>query len=604
MADGLREQEKGELPFTSRTNLQDNKDSKHALRHCVIFILLIYVAFHYDLGGLSKYLSNLHQAYHSIEPVGTVKWETCTYPDTLHNAVCGYIIVPKDYFNASAGTAKIALSKLKATGDRLGTVLYNPGGPGGKAKSLIARRGDFVQIQIGTRYDIIGFDPRGVGETEPTVRCFDNNFTHADFKRNTVLERSYDFATNQSYDEMRDLIIEQEKESDVLVRTQFSRCVKKLGEDLKYMGTSTVVRDIDFITRTLEGEDALINYYGGSYGSILGQYLVNMLPDRVGRVGIDAIADATLWSTKPPYQWYDQWLNQSEKAYNVFLSHCFDAGHEACPLVISGDESPSDIDLRLEAFHDSLFYEPLAVPDAIQPGVLTAGRSRLYITIALEIPGIWPKVAKEFAEAIAGNGTGLLNGISWWNNLIYTDMERIAITCNDVKPFPSPSTEEIVDGYLNVYHKVSRFVFGVVTSEPDAGCQYWPYTPPERFDGPWNHTLRNPMLIISSTADPVTPAGKQVDELMGSSSRLLLHDNPGHAGFAVPSLCLTKHTTAYFEEGILPPEGTICPLDVPLFPNGTNSLSAEGMSIEDSLKLEKLWRFRLILEAARRGLDF
>lgn len=115
------------------------------------------------------------------------------------------------------------------------------------------------------------------------------------------------------------------------------------------------------------------------------------------------------------------------------------------------------------------------------------------------MPTIWPKVAKEFAEAIFGNATALLNGISWWNNLIYTDLERIAITCNDVKPFPPPSVEEVADTYLNVYYNVSRFVFGVVTSEPDAGCQYWPFTPPERFDGPWNHTLQTPMLIISST---------------------------------------------------------------------------------------------------------
>ena len=123
----------------------------------------------------------------------------------------------------------------------------------------------------------------------------------------------------------------------------------------------------------------------------------------------------------------------------------------------------------------------------------------VYLTIALELPSIWPKVAKEFADAISGNGTSLMNGISWWNNLIYTDMERIAITCNDVKPFKPPSIEEVVDSYLEVYYNVSRFVFGVVTSEPDAGCQYWPYTPPERFDGPWNRTLKNPMLIISST---------------------------------------------------------------------------------------------------------
>ena len=92
----------------------------------------------------------------------------------------------------------------------------------------------------------------------PAVRCFDDSFTHADFKRNTVLERSYDFASNQSYDDLRRHIVTQERESDVLVRTEYARCVKKLGEDLKYMGTSTVVRDMDFITKALEGKDALM----------------------------------------------------------------------------------------------------------------------------------------------------------------------------------------------------------------------------------------------------------------------------------------------------------------------------------------------------------
>ena len=73
-----------------------------------------------------------------------------------------------------------------------------------------------------------------------------------------MLERSYDFASNQSYDDLRKHIVTQERESDVLVRTEYARCVKKLVEDLKYMGTSTVVRDMDFITKALEGKDALM----------------------------------------------------------------------------------------------------------------------------------------------------------------------------------------------------------------------------------------------------------------------------------------------------------------------------------------------------------
>ena len=92
----------------------------------------------------------------------------------------------------------------------------------------------------------------------PAVRCFGDHFTYSDFKRNTVLERSYDFASNQTFDAIRDLITEEERQVEALMRTAFSQCIETMGNELRYMGTSTVVRDIDFITRTLEGEDTLM----------------------------------------------------------------------------------------------------------------------------------------------------------------------------------------------------------------------------------------------------------------------------------------------------------------------------------------------------------
>ncbi|CAL1709998.1 unnamed protein product [Somion occarium] len=498
------------------------------------------------------------------EPVGTIVWNPCNEPDDLPGTDCGYIIVPKDYLNASAGTAKIALGRLKAESDRLGSILFNPGGPGATAKSVITKKGDRLQLRVGKRYDIIGFDPRGIGETIPAVRCFDDSFTYKDFQRNTILERSYEFASNQTREDIRKLLIHQESEVDALLRTQYARCAKKMADELRYMGTSTVVRDIDFISKTLEGEDALINFYGGSYGSVIGQYLVNMFPDRIGRVLIDAISDATLWSGTPPFRWYRQKLIYSEAVYNTFITECYQAGPHACALARDTDNCPADIDSRLEGFHDSLYYNPLAVPDAIEPGVLTVGRSRLYLTVALESPSSWPETAQLFNEAMTGNATNLLNTIH--ERSVPPDLARIAVTCNDVKPFPPPSTAELVDEYLYDYFNVTRFIFGILTTEPDAGCQYWPVTPPERFQGPWNHVLRNPILILTSAADPLTPAGKQVHEMLGSSSRLLIRSGPGHGSFSVPSLCVANFTTSFFERGILPPEGTVCPLEGPLFP--------------------------------------
>ena len=120
----------------------------------------------------------------------------------------------------------------------------------------------------------------------------------------------------------------------------------------------------------------------------------------------------------------------------------------------------------------------------------------MYLTISLERPSRWPAVAQLFNQAMSGNATELLNNIQQSGSTV--DLERSAVTCNDANPFLPPSIEELVDEYLFDYYNVSRFIFGILTSEPDAGCQYWPFTPPERFEGPWDHVLRNPILILSS----------------------------------------------------------------------------------------------------------
>ena len=107
----------------------------------------------------------------------------------------------------------------------------------------------------------------------------------------------------------------------------------------------------------------------------------------------------------------------------------------------------------------------------------------------------WGAAAADIALAINGDGTAIYDA----TQASYKDLERSAVSCNDNRPFAPPSPEEVVDELLYVYQNVSRFVFSTVTTEPDAGCQYWPVTPPERFQGPWNNALRNPILVMSNT---------------------------------------------------------------------------------------------------------
>lgn len=534
--------------------------------------------------------------------VGHVVWGSC---DTwsLPRAECGSIIVPLDYFDRDAGTASIALARYPASKTpKKGIVLFNPGGPGGSGKFFIARAGPALQAVVGEDYDVVGFDPRGIGESEPKTQCFDGDLSYTTFARNTILARSYDTASNLSLPEARDRLVIDYLEADALYHTQFDICRKTMGDKLKYMGTSTVVRDIDFITTQLEGPEAFINFYGFSYGTILGQYLVNMFPDRIGRVAIDGVADAVAWATKPYYTWYKDWLSSTTPAYDIFLTRCSEVGPAICPLAKKTGEDPSRIRDRIEVFVDGLYYKPIPVPFAGTPGVLTSGRARMYLLMALQRPSNWQVASAGLAQAIAGNGTFVMDA----TELVFgDDMARQAVSCNDNAPFKVPPAEEVVDALLDVFHNVSRLGLAVVTTEPDAGCQYWPVTPPERFQGPWNHTLSSPILILSNSADPVTPisSGKLVNKLLGSSSRLLVQDSPGHCTLALPSSCTLNATRSYFADGTLPAEGTVCKTDFPPF-SDPEELASAFASGEEGQRLEAQAQLEQILPLARRGLPF
>ena len=120
----------------------------------------------------------------------------------------------------------------------------------------------------------------------------------------------------------------------------------------------------------------------------------------------------------------------------------------------------------------------------------------VFLLMVLQRPSIWQEASVGLAQALAGSGGFVMDA----TDLTFGgDMARQAVSCNDNAPFKVPPAEEVVDALLDVFHNVSRLGLAVVTTEPDAGCQYWPVTPPERFQGPWNHTLSNPILILSNS---------------------------------------------------------------------------------------------------------
>ncbi|KAI0664136.1 TAP-like protein-domain-containing protein [Cubamyces menziesii] len=520
--------------------------------------------------------------------IGDIQWSPCTGdPDAVPGAECGFAIVPLDYFNAGAGVARIALGRYNATSStRKGSVFVNPGGPGAPGVALATESGPFFQQLIGEEYDIIGFDPRGIGQTQPATQCYPSPAARLAFIANTVLDRGYDVAPDLNDPFNRYHLIQTQRDADGLYKSQFEICGQTMGEGLRYMGTSTVVRDIDFITTLLDGKDALINFYGLSYGSAIGQYLVNMFPERVGHVVIDGVLDAVSWATVPSYKWERTFLVYTDDVYKLFMSECAKAGPSQCALAKAVNDTGEDILARVEDFVNNLYYEPLPVPSATAPGILTNGRARVYILNALISPTSWPDAAHDIAQALSGNGTAMLNADN--EGLQETkDLERSAVSCNDARPFAPPTPQQVIDEQLYDQAHVSRFSLATVTSEPDAGCQFWPVTSLERFQGPWNRTLKNPMLIISNTLDPATPltSGQRAQERQGNhSARLLIQDGPGHTSLALPSLCKSKAVRAYFVNDTLPAVGTICPVDASPFPNATANTQAMSQADQELLQ--------------------
>jgi pimeloyl-ACP methyl ester carboxylesterase len=137
-------------------------------------------------------------------------------------------------------------------------IIVNPGGPGMSGTKLATELGPYMHAMTGDDWDIIGFDPRGIGRSDPRISCFGKPSLYRLFKTNTVLERGLDIGVNLTDPETRKRLLRDVRETDALVRSQYELCAEAQPDQLKYVGTTNVVRDIDYITTLLEGEDALM----------------------------------------------------------------------------------------------------------------------------------------------------------------------------------------------------------------------------------------------------------------------------------------------------------------------------------------------------------
>jgi pimeloyl-ACP methyl ester carboxylesterase len=437
--------------------------------------------------------------------------------------------VPLDYAHPQGGTIGIAISRKAATGPglRIGSVLTNPGGPG--ASGIQFLRGEVTAMaNLNTRFDLIGFDPRGVGQSAP-VRCLDGAQEDAFNALDPVLDDP------------------DEKKAAIDADKNFADgCKRRSASVLPFIDTVSAAKDMDVIRDRLG--DQKLTFLGFSYGTFLGENYAHLFPTKVRALALDGVIDPTL---TPNDLLYAQ-LVGFEQNLQSFLSDCRarKAASSPCTYAQAGDPGTKLMDLM-----QRLDTTPLVVGNRS----LTRGLAVIGVLTPLYDPSTWPYLDQALTQADRGNGTLLMKFSDLYlgrkSDGTYDNQTdaNTAINCIDR---PVPSDVASYDALGPKFASASA-LFGPAFQYSNLICAYWPFKPKGKV-GPITADGAPPILLIGATGDPATPyAWAKAANSMLTGSVLLTREGNGHVSYD-KSACAKQAIDAYLIDLTLPPAGTVC----------------------------------------------
>ena len=337
---------------------------------------------------------------------------------------CAEAAMPLDYADPTGETVSIALEKRVADGDRIGTIFVNPGGPGGSGVEFVEQVEQTFRAPVLKRYDIVGFDPRGVGISDP-VDCYDT--------------RGMDefIGVDPSPDD------DAEEQEAIAATEQFSAaCLEETGDLLAHVSTIEVARDLD-VLRGVVGDDTL-TYYGASYGTTLGSTYAELFPDKAGRMVLDGATDPSLS------------VEESNKSQAAGFQRALEAYLDDC-LAVQGCPFEGDRDVALdkvEAFLEGLDENPLPTDDPDRP--LTESLGFFGIAVTLYDQESWQYLTQAFSEAFEGDGTTMLFLADFYfsrENGEFTDNSAEVIYAVNCLDNPLSLTPEEIEASLPEYEQ-------------------------------------------------------------------------------------------------------------------------------------------------------
>jgi pimeloyl-ACP methyl ester carboxylesterase len=452
-----------------------------------------------------------------------VAWSGCGSDE------CTRIEVPLDYADPAGDSIELAVLRRPASGDRIGSLLVNPGGPGVSGISYAQNAQYYFSQDVLDRYDIVGWDPRGAGAST-AVECL------TDAQTDVMIAAD---GTPDSPAEVRRL--------KNLYRGFTAGCERGSGDLLPHIGTFDSARDID-ILRAVLGERQT-DYFGASYGTELGATYADLFPERVGRMVLDGALDPAVSSEQLALGQ----LEGFQRAITAFVDDCIP--RDGCPLGPTREAAMQ----QLQDLFDQADAQPLP-SDSGRP--VTEALTQLGVIAAMynQSQG-WPTLRLALARAFSGDGTVLLALADSYSerNDDGTYASNVneafpAISCTD-RP-ESLTTREIVAS-LPTYRQVSP-LFGDWFAWSGAGCASWPVDKAS-FPRVLKAKGAAPIVVIGTTRDPATPyewAVSLADELQ--SGVLLSRDGDGHTAYASGNACIDTAVDRFLIDGVVPEDGTEC----------------------------------------------
>jgi pimeloyl-ACP methyl ester carboxylesterase len=442
---------------------------------------------------------------------------------------CARIRVPLDYAEPSGRQIDVAVVRLhRANSSASRPLLMDPGGPGGSGVQFATQIAGALPSSVTRTFDVVGFDPRGVGSSSP-IRCLD------DRQKDALNAAQPDVRTITGFAEAKRMA------------KQFTdACTAKYGAALADYDTVATARDMDRIRAALG--TAKLDYLGFSYGTELGAQYAHLFPDRVGALVLDGAVDPL---TDAITSFADQ-LEGFEKAFDQFAAWCHD--HDPCSTLGNPRTAVYDLVARTRT-------QPMRSSAPGETRTATSSIVLLGVLSGLYSQSYWEVLGESLVLAKQGDARGLFQLADVYNERDssghYTNISdsNLAISCNDSPVGPS---DAVIRATTDSW--VRRFpMFGLWSAASLFGCQQWqPHrtVPPK----PTAADSTNTILVIGNLHDPATPyqGAKDLTATLGKA-RLLTWDGEGHTSFLQGSSCVDDAVTAYLLHNTLPAAGTTCP---------------------------------------------